>query len=919
MRVAPILRSLLRPAPGIALALLAAASCAKTSSCGCLGAIAPLPKPLDRAHTVEDGAQAFLSPSGLNFLDQNVATLVGNMLPGGLTFWVPEMSGNKKACVFGLCVTEYEYWVCRAQDCPFSGDPAACTNSGAAPGGACPIAAKLDNLKINAVAPNSLDATLSMDIDWHEYGFANGSCQEGAAGPACRNTIWINGDVLSGLFNVSCDTPGIQLTIDGKTLSIDLQLTIDPITQALGVNIESVNGLSFSSNDIHVSCGIEGDIINFVLPYVTGILNSQVQSMMQSTIGKQLDKQFCMPQNFYSAVTCPASLSGVQSMPGTDQNGDPVCCAPGTQCASGGGPGCIVKPLGLVGVADVASFLSKFGAPPAADLGLELFPGQDQPPASAPLVERGGLQVRVVTGAQALSPSDCVPKVAPPPAPAQTDINFDNEAKTAGIPSYMVGIGLSGAFLNQAGYEAYNAGALCLDVNSYNESLLNTQLLTPILPSLAYIAPDDALYAVLRPQNPPQFAIGAGTLKNGQIVDPLLTLSMKDLRIDMFATVDERPVRLFSISSDVSMPLALAVGANGTSIEVVLGDMSKLLVNLNATSTNILAESPQQLLKLIPLVLNLAGPALAKMPSFSLPALQGFGLSLFPGDAGVPGIHGIVPAGDGGYEDIGIFADLNTGTASGAIVEGGIPPAITIVENREPPLSDVAPGGTLTFWPTAVAQIDQGGGPTEASWSVDDGLWTAWERGATVEVTSPNFLLQGHHAIRFRTRVLGDEGPGVSQTVDFIADYTPPELDLGIDQQGRFTLSAKDNVTPSGKLQWSWRTVPASGLSDATSYSDWTTEMPDPNALATDGAFIVRVRDEAGNVTAAASDPSIPAGGEAEGGSLARAGGVAAPPTLARPPSLGRAPAAGCGTAGGGAGFSALLLAGLLLVRRRRH
>ncbi|MHB8419581.1 MAG: LBP/BPI/CETP family protein [Myxococcales bacterium] len=900
-----MIRSILRPAPQILLAIALASCSGQTSSCGCLGTITPLAQPLDNAHVTQSGAQAYVTPGGFTFLDQSVSTLIGSFLPGGLTFWVPETSGSG-GCLFGACA--YDYYICRAQDCPYSNDAADCNENGVASGGACPIAAKIDSLAITTATPSTLDAVLHMDVDYNEYGLnGSGACVQGGSGQKCRNDIWINGDVLFGAFNVACDTPGITLSIDNKEVDIGIELTIDPISEALGVAITSVTGANggalFSSSDFSASCGIEGDIINAASSLVVGLLNSQIQSMLQSQIGKQLDKSLCMPQNYYTGSVCPTSLSGVASVAGKDQNGDPVCCAAGTACASsGGGAGCVAKPLGLIGIADLSSFLAKYGAPDSK-LQLEVFPGQDQPPSQEPLIKAngGGLLARVVTGVEALSPSTCVPSRPAPPATPQADIDFDAAAKSVGLSSYMVGAALSGTFLNEAAYEAYNSGLLCLDINSYNESLLSTALLSPVLPSLGYIAPNNAVWAVLRPQNPPTIALGAGLVQDGGIIDPLMNVTLKDLRIDLFASVDERPVRLFSLSTDVEVPLALSVGTGGTAIDVVLGNLNNILVNLNATQSNILAENPTQLLKLIPLVLQLAGPSLAKVPSFNLPSLSGFGFVL-------DGIHGIVTDPEGGYEDVGIFADLvTTSDGGGGPMPApllGPPPDVAIVDSLEPALADVGPGGTLKLWPTAIVSVDQSRWPTESSWSIDDGMWSAWAAGGRLSVTAPSFLLQGHHSILFRTRPLGSRAEGWSLPLDFLADYTPPTLDLEVSAAGRWTLTATDNFTPADQLVWS------SSVGGAA-FSEWVEGAPDPNGLAAQGPFVVRVRDQAGNVAQAASDPSLlsrSSGDAAQGGS---------PATTA--PARPAAPATGCGTSGGeGAGALLLAVLGLLASRRRR-
>ncbi len=877
-----MIRTLLRPAPRIAFAVLVLASCAKTSSCGCLGTLAPLAAPLDPGHSTQSGAQAYLTPGAFSYLDNNFQNLLPTLLPSGLTFWIPEMT--KSVSYAGIGATAY---VCRQNECPYSGyDNGDCYAPGG--GAACPVAIVLDGLQTATVAPNQISATLTFDIDYREWNFGGGKCSEAGGGATCRNDIWVGTDLcLPGWLGGGCvSCSQVQLTMDRKPLQLPLTLTIDPISQALSISIGNV-GANIQSSDFSFNCGVLGDIANLFSGTVASLMNSQIQSMLSSQLGQQLDKQLCMTPSFYTGG-CPTG-----SVVGQDRSGEAACCAPGTPCAGGGGDGCIAKPLGLVGTLNAGSFLGKFGAPPAP-LQLELFPGQNQSASAEPLISQngGGLTVRLVTGAEAASPSSCVPaRPAPPPA-TPSPIDFDQEAQKLGLASYMVGVGLSQSFLGQAAYQAYAAGALCLDIDSYNESILSTSVLTTVLPSLGNIAPDAPAYAVLRPQNPPTVTVGKGTIQNGQIVDPLLTVDMKDLRIDLFATVDERPVRLFAISADVSLPLALGVGPNGTSLEVLMGDPSKILANLNGMDGKILAEGPSQILKLIPLVLQMAGPKLASLPNFNLPSLAGFGVT-------IDGIGGIVAEGDGGYQDVGLFADLTTGPA-GAWLPGGEGPSIRIEQNVEPLLADVAPGGTLTRWPTALLAVDEKEGPSETSYSVDQGLWSPYVRGGRVAVTAPLFLLQGHHTIDLRTRPVGSRADGFARTLDFLADYTPPTIALTRGDSGRFELSATDNLTPPDQIEW------ATSVAGAP-FSAFEVGVPDPNALAARGPFRVEARDSVGNVASADSSGLAPVGGgAAEGGSPAEARAAVRP-------------SGGCGTAPGAASWMAFAALGLGLLRRRRR
>jgi hypothetical protein len=421
-----LIRSILRPAPQILLALAFVASCGSSTStsCGCLGTLAPLAAPLDAAHSTQAGAQAYVTPAGFSFLDNSVGPLLANFLPSGLTFQVPEISSTEYDCLppasgscpgnctfLGIdeCVSEYSYTVCGASDCPFSGGD--CTGAGADPQGACGVTAKIDSLALGTVTPNVLNATLTMDIDSNEYGLSSGVCTLGGSGNQCNNTIWISGNALAGIVPFSCDSPGIQLTIQDQPIVIGIQLTIDPTSQALGFNITGVTGANggalFTASDLNFNCGLTGDVLNFVSSYLVGIFNSEINTLLTSQLGSTLDKSLCMPQSYYTGSVCPMSPAGVASVAGKDLAGDAVCCAPGSACAgAGGGAGCVVKPLGLVGSANVSSFLATYGAPNAS-LQFDLFLGQDQQPATLPFITQdgGALRVRLITGVEALAPS----------------------------------------------------------------------------------------------------------------------------------------------------------------------------------------------------------------------------------------------------------------------------------------------------------------------------------------------------------------------------------------------------------------------------------------------------------------------------------------------------------------------------------
>src|SRR5207247_2407402 len=100
--------------------------------------------------------------------------------------------------------------------------------------------------------------------------------------------------------------------------------------------------------------------------------------------------------------------------------------------------------------------------------------------------------------------------------------------------------------INLAFHQAQQGGVLCLQLSSATTGLLNTGLFKTFLPSLGKLATRDGkdapMMIVLKPGTPPEVKIGPGGMK------PLLTVALKDLTIDFYASIDDRFARLFSLT-----------------------------------------------------------------------------------------------------------------------------------------------------------------------------------------------------------------------------------------------------------------------------------------------------------------------------------------------------------------------------------
>ena len=208
-------------------------------------------------------------------------------------------------------------------------------------------------------------------------------------------------------------------------------------------------------------------------------------------------------------------------------------------------------------------------------------------------------------------PSLCVPVRPTPqlgdrcrgccrPTPARKDFLLSPANEFGGLPDPTdamgniqdVAIGLSRTFLDLVGFHVYNSGTLCLDIGGNAMPQLNAGTLSVIVGSLGNIIEDRKapLTLVLRPQTPLTFTIGAGDM-----TDPLLHIAISDLRIDFYAWIEERYVRLLTMGVDLNVGLNLTVtkDANGKpAIQPMLVGVDAKNVTIRVSNTDLLQETP---------------------------------------------------------------------------------------------------------------------------------------------------------------------------------------------------------------------------------------------------------------------------------------------------------------------------------------
>ena len=548
--------------------------------------------------------------------------------------------------------------------------------------------------------------------------------------------------------------------------------------------------------------------------------------------------------------------------------------------------------------------------PNAANARLQILvaPGQRNQPAQQPYIAgpAAGLRLNVITGV-AGQQDPCVPVCeapgcTPPPVDAPPPIDFDAEAARQNIPngSYMLGLGASDRFLDKAAFEAWKSGAICLAIDSSTSSLISTNTFSTFLGSLSSLSEREnaPMRIAVRPGAAPAVRIGAGTYTTnaeGQTVidEPLLTLAMHDLSLDFYALVQERWTRLFTLTVDVDLPLALQFTPDNQVIPII-GDLGGAIANIRASNSEILAEDPGLLADLLPSIIGLATPALASgLAPIAIPEVQGF-------KPVVRAVAGIVPRPNepGTFEHLGIFADLELLPPGGLPFRAAPQGRVTLVELSYPRGAErVVVDGQLrkAYVVLAPERLEE---TREVQWRVDGGLWSPFTKEGVLTVRDPVLNLPGRHLIELRGRTIGDYHTldAEPQRIEALVDFTAPTLEVAQDARGRLTWAqAADDLTPEEGL--SWRFLVNGG---------WVTgalQAQDPELVEA-----VEVIDESGNV----GRHDFPAVAR-------RAIGAVLPDASGAPASSGAEATSGCGCGAGSRTSLLGLLVGLFaLVTLRR-
>jgi MYXO-CTERM domain-containing protein len=790
------------------MSLLIAGGCAG-NGCSCM---APLPNGFPAEKRQANAAQARLSSSGIAFIEANAPTLVEALVGGPLVFPIPpsQAGANPEICR-GLPANEECQVDINVN--PQAGDPP-----------------RLDLTPKNG---NQLGLLLRARVKTKRINTGSGA----------QVSTKLPFKYDAGIITVDCDLE-LDTTKSGNpslSLTADLVFDQDAVTGTTRVSVANTNLADLDNGDISISGGLTCGIADLL----KGIFKDQIIGGFKDQIAGTIEEQLCK-QCTTNGDCAPSATCG----------GDGVCYV------NGSSPQRCLQELGTSGRMAGADLLATLSPGNTGSLDLYIVAG------GYAKANDNGMSLGILGGG---IPSDarhdaCVPVVAEPSlAPPPESPTIQANTRPDGQP-FMVGIGLTKPFLDHAGWAAFDSGFLCLNVGTRSLDLLNTETFNILVDLTPYThGANSPLILALRPQQPPTFTLGAGTFNgDGTIAEPLIILDMPSLQIDFYVFIDERYSRLFTVQTDLKLPISLDANDMGQIVPVI-GDVANAFQNIQVTGADFTQETGAEIAAKFPALLSVAVPFLADaIGPIDLPAVIGLQIKVPKG--GITSVDA--------NSVLAIFADLATAApkpmarvTTEAEVLAVRTPATAVFQQRgklsagDRPRVELALGGAA-----------EGGAKPALEWQIkiDGGLWGPWLNDPRFVLTAEQFWLQGRHTVAVRARVAG-----APETTDL----TPVELpviidsiapDVALSQDGASVIvDADDMVTGAEDLVVAWRFEGGA----------WTRAAGVPATIPV-GAEVdlasleVQVTDEAGNVGVATGQTAgfhgrVPAG---DGGCGCRVG-----------------------------------------------
>ncbi|MGE0398314.1 MAG: hypothetical protein AB7T06_16540 [Kofleriaceae bacterium] len=579
-------------------------------------------------------------------------------------------------------------------------------------------------------------------------------------------------DILGFPTTVNCqiglNTMGDNTPPDIK-IDMDIQFTQDPTTGTTRIGAANSALTQLDDGDISISGGGACSLAGLGIGFVKDTLIDQINGTLNDTINEAT----CASCENNDVATCNSPFATACTS-GT--------CMVGTRC---------LQETGLIGRMAGGAVLASLspGTTGAIDL-YEVLGGYAK-------TNNQGLSLGMLGGMQPAGTDRdrCGPRGT---EPALVDIAelplFQGNVRTDVTPNtpFDIGIGLHKSQLEQFAFAGYDGGFLCLTIGNGTVEQLNTDTLSLLSRSLGDLVDGSAPMAIgLRPQMQPTIILGKNTFAGDMLVEPLLDITFPQMEIDFFASIDDQYTRVFTLVSDVHLPIGLQPAAMGE-LTPVIGAVEDAFTNVSVKNSEAVRETPEALANTFPQILGLVLPQLSGgLGSIALPELGGLKLEA----------TGITSVDNNNF--LAIFANLTTVAArpvdTDVTLTGVSEPATELAKN--PRMWKANQGPAVSLYLGDAANM-------EWSYRTDRGFWSAWSQNRRPTIAPKTFWLPGKHTIEVRAREIGKP-----ETID----TTPAliEVELGTDVPMR-TSQRPANAPFHGQASSSGCSCDTSGGSGGT-------------------------------------------------------------------------------------------------------
>ncbi len=189
----------------------------------------------------------------------------------------------------------------------------------------------------------------------------------------------------------------------------------------------------------------------------------------------------------------------------------------------------------------------------------------------------------------------------------------------AGAP-YEIAASVSDDLLNQLLFSAWRGGLLCRTIDRVGDHLLTTDLLEPLGGGITRIVTPQGPMAIrIDAADPPLMTIGGqgGTLA---------TVSLANLRIDLFADVEERLARLMRLKTSATAGFSIGINADNQLVTTLNFDATQ--VESEIGYNELAPDANEAILAILPvLVQQLVPSLLGDLPPIDLPSMNGIELT----------------------------------------------------------------------------------------------------------------------------------------------------------------------------------------------------------------------------------------------------------------------------------------------------